>query len=383
VVGSRFALEVGRGRSAVPVRPALFGAVAGVLGIVGAFTFSGGVTDASATPARFGQTWQLETFIGFNSQSAPPDVVSKVLGTVAAVPDVLAVNDSRLDVAHAGNGASVSLISFAPVDRPLDVVLTAGRMPRTADEVVLTPGSATAVGGKIGATVRFAAPQGDRDLTLVGTGFVPSSPHNDYNTGGWVLPAAYANLFGDSFKFRLVQVAVRPGADPGAVSERIAAATAPVLGGQGLGFGPPAFPPPIAQLRQVRVLPVALGAFLMLLALGAVGHALATAVRRRRHDVAVLRALGMTRWQARWVVLTQASVLAVVGVLFGVPLGLALGRTLWRVVADFTPLEYVPPLAFWVLVLVTPVALLLANLLAAWPGQRAARLRIGHVLRTE
>ena len=82
-------------------------------------------------------------------------------------------------------------------------------------------------------------------------------------------------------------------------------------------------------------------------------------------------------------VLTQASLLAAVGLLFGVPLGLALGRTLWRVVADFTPLEYVPPLAFWALVLVAPLALLLANLLAAWLGQRAARLRIGHVLRTE
>jgi len=384
VIGSRFALETGQGRTSVPVRPALFGAVAGVLGIVGAFTFSGGVADASSTPARFGQTWQLETFIGVNSQTgAPPDVVTKVFTTIAGVPGVSAVNDSKLDVAHAGNGAAVSLISYAPVERPLDVVLTAGRMPRTPDEVVLTPGSAAAVGMAVGGTVRFSAPLADRELTLVGTGFVPSSPHNDYNTGGWVLPATYANLFGDSFKFRLVQVALRPGADPGAMSERISAATAPVLGGQGLGFAPPALPPPIAQLRQVRILPVALGVFLVILAVGAVGHALATAMRRRRHDVAVLRALGMTRGQSRGIVVTQASVLTLVGLAFGVVLGVALGRTLWRVVADFTPLDYVPPLAFWVLVLVAPTALVVANLLAAWPGRMAARLRIGHVLRAE
>jgi ABC-type lipoprotein release transport system permease subunit len=67
----------------------------------------------------------------------------------------------------------------------------------------------------------------------------------------------------------------------------------------------------------VRVLPRALGAFLVLLALGTVGHALATAVRRR-HDVAVLRALGMTRRQSQGVVVTQASVLAVAGLLFGI-----------------------------------------------------------------
>jgi hypothetical protein len=37
----------------------------------------------------------------------------------------------------------------------------------------------------------------------------------------------------------------------------------------------------------------------------------------------------------------------------------------------------------WALLLVGPAALLIANLLAAWPGQRAARLRIAHILRTE
>jgi ABC-type lipoprotein release transport system permease subunit len=99
--------------------------------------------------------------------------------------------------------------------------------------------------------------------------------------------------------------------------------------------------------------------------------------------VAVLRALGMTRPQARWMVVTQATLLAVVGLIFGVPLGVAFGRTLWRVVADIAPLVYVPPLALWALLLAGPVTLLLANLLAAWPGRVAARLRIGHVLRTE
>jgi len=35
------------------------------------------------------------------------------------------------------------------------------------------------------------------------------------------------------------------------------------------------------------------------------------------------------------------------------------------------------------MLLVGPAALLIANLLAAWPGRRAARLRIAHILRTE
>jgi ABC-type lipoprotein release transport system permease subunit len=83
------------------------------------------------------------------------------------------------------------------------------------------------------------------------------------------------------------------------------------------------------------------------------------------------------------VVITQATVLAVIGLVVGVPLGVAIGRTMWRVVADYTPLQYVAPLSLWALLLIGPAAVAIANLLAAWPGRRAAHLRISHVLRTE
>jgi hypothetical protein len=61
----------------------------------------------------------------------------------------------------------------------------------------------------------------------------------------------------------------------------------------------------------------------------------------------------------------------------------ALGRVAWRAVAEATPLIYVPPLAVLALALAVPVALAIANLLAAIPGHRVARLRPADVLRTE
>jgi ABC-type antimicrobial peptide transport system permease subunit len=136
-------------------------------------------------------------------------------------------------------------------------------------------------------------------------------------------------------------------------------------------------------MDDVRWLPVVLGGFLGLLALAAVGHSLATAVRRRAREVAVLRVLGMTRGQTRGVVVTQASLLAIIGLLFGVPLGLALGRTVWRTVAHSTPIVYVPPTDVLAMVLLVPGALIAANLLAVWPARRAARLRVAEILRTE
>ena len=133
----------------------------------------------------------------------------------------------------------------------------------------------------------------------------------------------------------------------------------------------------------MAVLPLALSAFLAVLAVGAVGHALSIAVRRRRHELAVLRALGLTRRQSRLVIVTQATLLAFIGLAAGIPLGLALGRTLWHAAADLTPVAYVSPVAVWALLLIPPAALVAANLLAAWPARRAARLRTGEILRTE
>ena len=131
------------------------------------------------------------------------------------------------------------------------------------------------------------------------------------------------------------------------------------------------------------VLPLALSAFLAVLAVGAVGHALSIAVRRRRHELAVLRALGLTRRQTRLVIGTQATLLAVIGLAFGIPLGIALGRILWHAAANTTPLAYNPPWALLALLLIAPVALVAVNLLAAWPARRAARLHAGQILRTE
>jgi ABC-type lipoprotein release transport system permease subunit len=384
VVGTRFALESGRGRTAVPARPAIIGAVIGVLGIVAAFTFSQGVTDAAAHPERFGQTFQLNSYAGFNDQDFGPS--DKVLATIAADKNVVGLDDARTSVATSPDGdSSVSLYTYAAGRKPLPVVVTSGRMPSSAREVLLGPHTLTGLHARVGSHVKLkgSRPGAIATYTVTGSGLLPEGPHNGYADGGWVTPSGYARIF-TGFKFHMYLVTVAPGHQPKAVAGAIAKKIAKQFPkSQGFTLDPAQTPTEVAEIRQVRLLPIVLGIFLALLAVGAVGHALSTAVRRRSHDLAVLRALGMTQWQCRWVVVTQASVLAVIGLLFGVPVGLALGRTVWRAVADYTPLQYVPPIAAWVLLLVGPAALLIANLLAAWPGQRAARLRISHILRAE
>ncbi len=387
VVGARFALEPGRGRSSVPVRSALVGAVAGVLGVLAAFTFSAGVSDAASHPERFGQTWQLDTFLGLNGQDFGP--ASRVLRAVAADRDVTGVDDARIGGAQSASGhVSVESFTYAPVGgkRPA-VVLTAGRMPARPDEIVLAPTTAQELHAGTGSVVRLTGGgTAAHPVRVTGIGFVPPGPHNGYADGAWLAPGGYDRIFHGAhfaFKFHVATVSLRPGADVAAVARRLDAAAAAIHGGKRFRFTPPAPMPEVQEIKDLELLPVALSAFLALLAVSAVGHALSIAVRRRRHDLAVLRALGMTRRQARLVVTTQASLLAVIGLLCGVPLGIALGRALWRTVAGFTPLAYHPPVALVTLLLIGPAALLAANMLAAWPQRRAARLHAGQILRSE
>ncbi|MGH8777232.1 MAG: hypothetical protein ACRDWI_19535 [Jiangellaceae bacterium] len=80
---------------------------------------------------------------------------------------------------------------------------------------------------------------------------------------------------------------------------------------------------------------------------------------------------------------TQATVLALVGLVAGIPLGVALGRTVWRSVADVMYVHYVPPAVWLASSLVVLFSLLTANLLAAWPARRAGSLPVAGVLRAE
>jgi predicted lysophospholipase L1 biosynthesis ABC-type transport system permease subunit len=221
---------------------------------------------------------------------------------------------------------------------------------------------------------------GSASLHVSGITFVPEDSHNGYADGAWLTGDGFNRVQPDlgKDKFHEVRLELRPGADQ-------AAAVARLTKDLGELDKTSDFAPIQEQknLRSVRVQPLLLGAFLLLLALGAVGHALAVSVRRRRHDVAVLRALGMTRWQSRLTVATQASVLAGVGLAFGIPLGLAAGRSAWRSLAHATPFVYVAPLAAVALLVTIPAAIAAANLLAAWPARRAARLPVGGILRSE
>ena len=79
----------------------------------------------------------------------------------------------------------------------------------------------------------------------------------------------------------------------------------------------------------------------------------------------------------------EASTFAVVALLIGLPLGVLAGRWAWAYFANAAgaPADATVPLT--AVLLAIPVTLLIANLIAAWPGWTAASLRPAAVLRAE
>ena len=71
------------------------------------------------------------------------------------------------------------------------------------------------------------------------------------------------------------------------------------------------------------------------------------------------------------------------GVIVGVPLGIIVGRLVWKQLAESFPVVYVPPLTLVAVLLVVPIAIVVANALAAGPAHAATRIRPAKVLRTE
>ena len=106
-------------------------------------------------------------------------------------------------------------------------------------------------------------------------------------------------------------------------------------------------------------------------------------VRRRRHDFAVLKALGMTRRQVWAAVAWQTTLTLLIAVLVGVPLGVAAGRAGWRGFADslgVVPFTEIPLLTLTAGVLALIIA---GNLLASAPATIAARTRAALFLRAD
>jgi ABC-type lipoprotein release transport system permease subunit len=112
-------------------------------------------------------------------------------------------------------------------------------------------------------------------------------------------------------------------------------------------------------------------------------HLLVTSTRRRRHDLAILKILGFAPAEVRRAVAWQATTLAVLAVVVGVPLGIGVGRWAWLLFAHQLGIVAAPSVSLVAVVGLIAATVVVANLAAALPGRAAARLHPARVLRSE
>jgi ABC-type antimicrobial peptide transport system permease subunit len=100
-------------------------------------------------------------------------------------------------------------------------------------------------------------------------------------------------------------------------------------------------------------------------------HVVLVATHARRRDLAILRALGLSRRQTTQTVVWQAVVYASVAIVIGSPLGIVAGRLAWRAYA--LGIDVVPaPVTPWARCAATAAGALALAIVLALPARRAA-----------
>jgi hypothetical protein len=383
-LGTRFALEREHRR----------GPIGGLAGIVGAAILVGGLV-AVATVDRsreellnkgrlYGATWDMETSLeGEDSE--------KVVTALAADPDVAAFasrskllgNNGQIAVRGPGDTAEAEPSAITSVKGSVMPVVSAGRPPGPGETIVGRE-LAARLGASIGDTLVADGFGGDVSLQV--TGWLINPGEDDLDRGMLVTPDTLDRLkrqdcpagtedYACFLEVEGAGIVLRDGAPRDKTVARLTD-IAP-------GLVPVSPPSVVDNLREVGSTPWFLAGFLTLIGGAGLAHALIVGVRRRRHDLAIARSLGLRSTEARRVVGWQAFVMAVLGAAAGLAIGLLAGRLIWQQVVDGVGalLEVRVPAA--VVVAAPLFAIGLGLVLAAFSGRRASGLKPAAILRAE
>ena len=398
--GVRMAFEPGHGQTAVPVRSALIGTTVAVASVLAAVVFGTSLISLVATPHQYGQNWAQMQDLGFGGVTGR--LGARLLAADPAATGYAAGNYGQLSVGAART--IVPAVGIDPVRGRDFLTLLAGRAPAGPGEIALGAQTMRAVHARLGQAVRVTVNQVSgplsygrvsRMMRVVGEAVFPAFSRGgftptDLGTGA-ALPAAVLSeqsrqtgCAGRVTCYNFFLLRYPPGTDPSAADARLT--TTLIRSGC-----PPGLclaitdqrPSDIRDYGAVRETPLLLGAVLGVLAVATMTHVLLTSARRRRRDLAVLKALGLVRWQVLGVVEWQAAALAITALLFGVPLGILAGRWAWVLFAGASGVSPGASVPVPLVLASIPFTLALAALIASGPGWAAARVRPAAVLRAE
>jgi hypothetical protein len=145
----------------------------------------------------------------------------------------------------------------------------------------------------------------------------------------------------------------------------------------------PVTPASLVNFGEAVNFPLIFGGLLAVSGAATLVHLLVVSVSRRRREMGLLKSLGFVNHQVAATVAWQATALALVGVVVGVPVGTVLGRWVWSTFAKNIGAVPVSVVEVWPLFLIVLGILVAANLLALAPAFAARRSRPQQLLRTQ
>lgn len=349
-------------------------AAAAVALIVGAATFAASIVHLGRSPSDYGATWDVSVgnYSSFDRAAEGARLLSTVPGVAAyaaAVGPFVLLDGHEVPVVAVGQVEG--LVSFTELE---------GRDPRAPDEIALGTSTLHQLGKRIGDAVEAKAPAGDQATTLriVGRAVVNANyltPPLDAGEGG-IVDFRSLSVLAPTDPPQQYLIRMQTGANRIKVIDDLRSRF-------GATLMLPVPPPDVVNLEAVSALPGLLAGLVAVLALATLGHTLAVSVRARRTELAILKTIGFVRRQVSATAAWQATTVAVVGLVIGLPLGIAGGRWAWNAVADqlgVVPAPTVP--VAWLAV--TAAAVILAfNLVAAGPAWAAGRVHPASALRSE
>jgi hypothetical protein len=380
VVGVRMALEPGRGPTAVPVRTTLISAVLAIAVLIATFGFGASLTRLATKPKLQGWNWDVS--VG-NPHSG--DIAASAIPALANNPDVAAFAGLAGPADARVGGHLAGLYAIDLVKGAVLPPFTEGRAPSAPDEIAFGAKDLRVLHRRVGQRIEISTGAEPKSMLITGRMVITPAVLNeqvDLGQGALVTKDGLQQLGpppsdpSEEGGENVFLVRFRRGVDRKAALTRLQSD----FPGTVLSAVRPA---DVENLRRVDRLPSLLGALFAAVALLTVGHMLMSSVLRRRRDVAVLRTMGFVRRQVSTSVAWQATTVAVVGLLFGVPLGVAFGRWGWAAVASQLGVPFQPVVPVTLVILTVAGTLVAANVLAAFPALLAARTRPAEILRAE
>jgi putative ABC transport system permease protein len=376
------------------MRAALVGVTVAIAALTGALTFALNLTHLVHTPSLYGQQWDVTADAQFSGIT--PTAIEKVLRTEPSVTGWTYGEHGDMTV----DGHEVEAVGLAPGGgTPFAPTIVDGHAPGAPDEIAL--GGKTLdvihknIGDDVSVNLNVAAGSAVRTMHVVGKSVFPFFGRGSFTPTGLGVGAQVMESKIGSLNtpypgqaplpnFVLVRIAPGPRHDTNAarVARELVATDACGLDNQ-CQVTRASRPVDVVNYSRIQGTPVALAALLAVLAVLVVAYLLVTSVRRRRRDFAILKTLGFTRRQVSTAVAWQATTVAFVALVIGLPLGMLLGRFAWSTFATNlgAPSQVTTPV---VAILATiALALLIANAIAAAPGFVAGRLHPAVVLRAD